>query len=96
MSDIAPAGIIRSSSTEARSVYFHDGQHRRGSAEKTKSAMIGGNMLAVAGSEAKEVAQLIVPSAEPSRRARALEAAHGSVSALDACSSRRSVRSGCR
>src|SRR3954463_5702612 len=41
-------------------------------------------MLVGAGPGAEEVAQLVVSSAEPSRRSRALEPAHGPVSALDA------------
>jgi DDE domain len=84
MSDINPADIILLSVNCGPSGRFHDGQHRRGAAERAKSAMIGGNMLVVAGPGTEEVAQLVVSSAEPSRRSRALEAVHGSVSALDA------------
>ena len=46
--------------------------------------MIGGNVLIVTRPGSEEVAQLIIASTEPSRRSRALEPAHGPVSALDA------------
>ena len=63
---------------------FQDGQQRGDSAKKTKSVVIGGNMLVAAGPRAEEVAQLTVSSAEPSRRPRAHEPAHGPVSTLNA------------
>lgn len=84
MSDIAPADIVPLSVDCGPSGCFYDGQHRRGAAEKAKSAMIGGNMLVVVGPGAEEVAQFVVSSADPSRRSRAFEAAHGPVAALDA------------
>ena len=59
-------------------------QHGHGPPEKEQPAAIGGNVLVGAGAEAEEVAELIVASAEPGGRSRALEAPHGSVSAFDA------------
>src|SRR3954469_12130052 len=45
---------------------FQDGQHGHAAAEKLESAAIGGNVLMMAGAEAKEVAQFIVCATEPS------------------------------
>ena len=44
---------------------LQDGQHGGGFAEKTKSAVIGRNMLVVAGPRAEEIAQLIGRGSKP-------------------------------
>jgi hypothetical protein len=45
---------------------------------------IGGNVLVRAGTETEEVSELVVTSAEPGGRSRALEAPHRPVPAFDA------------
>ena len=49
-----------------------------------QSAAESGNVFVVAESNAKEVAELVVATAEPGRRSGALEAEHGPVSAFEA------------
>ena len=44
---------------------FQDGQHGHGSAREAQSAMVGGDVLVVAGTRTQEVAQLVMPSTEP-------------------------------
>ena len=46
---------------------FEDGQHGHGPAEEEHSAAEGGDVLVAAGTGAKVVAQLVVPSTEPGR-----------------------------
>ena len=44
--------------------------------------MVGGHVFVVAGARTEDVARLVVASAEPGGRPRALEAAHGPMSAF--------------
>ena len=54
-----------------------------GSAKLTKAATIGGDMLAVEGTDTEEVAKLIVTATESARRHEASKAAHTSYPSLD-------------
>src|SRR3954454_578567 len=69
---------------DARSSGFQEAQHGHGPPEKEQSAAIGGNVLVRTGTEAEEVPEFVVTSAEPGGRSRALEAAHRPVAAFDA------------
>lgn len=44
---------------------FQDGQHGRGAAKGAQPAMVGGDMLVVAGAGSEKVAQLVVTATEP-------------------------------
>jgi hypothetical protein len=58
-------------------------KHGGGSAKLTKTAAIGGDMLAMKGMDTEEVAKLIMAATESAGRHEASEAAHTSYPSLD-------------
>src|SRR6186713_1817491 len=58
-------------------------KHSGGSAELTKTATIGGDILAVEGANTEEVAKLIVAATKSAGRHEASKAAHTSYPSLD-------------
>jgi hypothetical protein len=61
-----------------------DGERSGSTTEVKQATAVGGDVLVVAGPEAKEVAEFVMASAEALRRTEALEAAHTSDAAFDA------------
>lgn len=82
LSGIAPVSITMTLSGDLSSGR-RNRKHGSRSATLTKTAAIGGDMLAVKGTDAQEVAKLIMATTEPGGRHEASEAAHTSYPSLD-------------
>ena len=83
LSVFAPVSIAVTSSGEISQAACKNRKHGGGSAKLTKTAAIGGDMLAVEGTDTEEVAKLIVAATESAGRNEASKAAHTSYPSLD-------------
>jgi hypothetical protein len=63
---------------------LEDSERGGGTTEVEQATAAGGDVLVMAGTRAKEMAELVVPSTEALRRVEALEAPHTSRSTFDA------------
>ena len=63
---------------ELRLCGFENCKRSRGATEMEQATAVGGDVLAVAGAEAEEIAEFVVAATEALRRGEALEAPHTS------------------
>ena len=83
LSGITPVSIAVTWSGEISQAASKNRKRRGGSAKLTKTVTIGGDMLAVEGTDTEEVAKLIMATTELAGRHKASKAAHTSYPSLD-------------